>query len=363
MVTGFWKNLKKPIYALAPMADVTDAAFRQIIAKYGKPDIMFTEFVSCDGLQSTGQAKLLVDFIFEESQRPIVAQIFGSKPDNFYKTALLVQKLGFDGIDINMGCPDRKVEKQGAGAALIKTPKLAQEIVAATKKGAGNLPVSIKTRIGYAKNELDTWLPALLATDVVAITLHARTRKEMSSVPAHWNVIADAVKIRNSYDNSEDKTLILGNGDVLSIAEAKEKLKKTNADGIMIGKGIFGNPWLFKDCHVRHYEEAEGRRSNPVGLVNTNPTESRLSRDNADCAPGSQFSQNDAAKNRLLVMVEHTKLFEKLLGEHKNFGIMKKHYKAYVTGWQGAKDLRAKLMDNASDATAVEKIVNEYLKN
>ncbi len=145
MSTGFWKKLKKPIMVLAPMANVTDAAFRQIIAKYGKPDVMYTEFVACDGLMSAGQKKLLVDFMYTEAERPIVAQIFGSKPENFYKTALLIQELGFDGIDINMGCPDRNVEKQGAGACLMKNPQLAQEIIRATKRGAGKLPVSVNT--------------------------------------------------------------------------------------------------------------------------------------------------------------------------------------------------------------------------
>src|SRR3989344_3628894 len=126
MVTGFWKKLKKPIFILAPMANVTDAAFRRIIAKHGKPDVFWTEFVSCDGLCSGGKERLLVDLWFSKKERPIVAQIFGSRPENVYKTAQLVVELGFDGIDINMGCPDRGVERQGAGAALIKNPKLAQ---------------------------------------------------------------------------------------------------------------------------------------------------------------------------------------------------------------------------------------------
>ena len=161
MATGFWKKLKKPIMALAPMANVTDCAFRQIIAKYGKPDVMWTEFVSCDGLQSKGRANLLIDLSFTKKERPIVAQIFGAKPENFYKTALLLRELGFDGIDINMGCPDKNVEKQGAGAKLMKNPELAREIIRAAKRGAGALPVSVKTRIGYNKNELAAWLPAL----------------------------------------------------------------------------------------------------------------------------------------------------------------------------------------------------------
>lgn len=302
---------------LAPMANVTDAAFRRVIAKYGKPHVMFTEFVSCDGLMSPGRDKLLVDFMYTEAERPMVAQIFGSKPENFYKTALLIQELGFDGIDINMGCPDKNVEKQGAGACLIKNPALAQEIIRETKRGAGKLPVSVKTRIGYNKNTLNEWLPILLETELAAITIHARTRKEMSSVPAHWDVIADAVRIRDEYDNSPDKTLILGNGDVKDLADAEEKIKITGADGVMIGRGIFGNPWLF---------------------AGKTPT----------------------IEEKLRVMVEHTYLFEKLLVEHKSFDIMKKHYKAYVNGFDGAKELRIQLMEGAKTAADVERIVASF---
>lgn len=322
MQTGFWKKLKKPIMVLAPMANVTDAAFRRIIAKYGKPDVTWTEFVSCDGLMSPGQKKLLVDFMYTEAERPIVAQIFGSKPENFYKTALLIQELGFDGIDINMGCPDKNVEKQGAGACLIKNPKLAQEIILATKRGAGNLPVSVKTRIGYNKNSLSEWLPALLETEPAAITIHARTRKEMSLVPANWATVADAVRIRDEYDNSENKTLILGNGDVKDLADAEERIKISGADGVMIGRGIFGNPWLFNR--------------------------------NVD------YAQIPIAE-KLKVMIEHTYLFEQILGEHKNFDIMKKHYKAYVNGFDGAKELRIKLMEGAKTAADVERITNDHL--
>ncbi|MBI2048291.1 MAG: tRNA-dihydrouridine synthase family protein, partial [Parcubacteria group bacterium] len=206
---------------LAPLADVTDAAFRRIIAKYGKPDIMWTEFVSADGLFlrpvrkslplgkrsnfeeiafSNGVAvdnPLLRDLLYTENERPIVAQFFTAKPEMMEKAAQLAVKLGFDGVDINMGCPDRGIEKQGAGAALIKNPTLAREIIRAAKRGAGELPVSIKTRIGYNTNEIETWLPELLKEKPVAITFHARTRKEMSKVSAHWDVVKRAIEIRD----------------------------------------------------------------------------------------------------------------------------------------------------------------------
>jgi nifR3 family TIM-barrel protein len=314
----FWNKLKKPILVLAPMADVTDVAFRRVIAKYGKPNVMWTEFVSADGLARApeeGRQKLLKDLEYSETERPIVAQFFTSHPEYMKEAARLAKELGFDGIDINMGCPDKGVERQGAGACLIKTPALARELIRAAKEGAGGLPVSVKTRAGFNKIELETWLPELLAEDPAVITLHARTRKEMSQVPAQWNLVKRAVEIKNELGK---KTLIFGNGDVKNISEAREKIEQTGADGVMLGRAIFGNPWLFSE-HIPTLEE------------------------------------------KLRVLVEHTHLFEKLLGDVKNFAIMKKHYKAYVNGFDGAGELRTKLME-AQDATEVEKIVEDFLK-
>lgn len=318
------------------MSNVTDAAFRFIVAKYGKPDVTWTEFVSCDGLQSKGQERLLIDLKYSSKERPIVAQIFGSKPINFYKTAKLLKKLKFDGIDINMGCPDRNVEKQCAGAAMMKNHKLAEECIKETQRGAGKLPISVKTRIGFNKNELDTWLPALLETDLAAITIHCRTRKEMSDVPARWEHVAEAVKLRDKYN---PKTLILGNGDIVNIADANKKICDTGADGVMIGRGIFGNPWLFKNCH---------------SLASSAPSPFRGG------AGGGVYSPS--VKEKLLVMAEHTHLFEKLLTDYKSFSIMKKHFKAYVNGFNGAKELRIKLMATKS-AKEVEDLIKKHLAN
>ncbi|OGI84645.1 hypothetical protein A3A92_02855, partial [Candidatus Nomurabacteria bacterium RIFCSPLOWO2_01_FULL_37_49] len=299
---NFWKKLKKPILCLAPMADVTDCVFRQIIAKYGKPDIFFTEFVSADGLaHPIAREKLLIDLKYSENERPMVAQIFGSKPDNIRKASALCKELGFDGIDINMGCPDKSIEKQYAGAAMIKNPKLIREIIRAAKEGSEGLPISVKTRIGYNKNEIETWIPVLLKEDLAALTIHLRTRKEMSSVSAHWELMKRVVEIR---DEMRVETLILGNGDVLNLEDAKQKVKETGCDGVMLGRAIFGNPWLF------------------------------ASKEYIPSTP-----------EKLKVLVEHTKLFEEMLGQHKNFAIMKKHYKAYVNGFDGAKELRIKLME------------------
>jgi nifR3 family TIM-barrel protein len=323
MHKGFWEKLKKPIFALAPMANVTDAAFRRIIARQGKPGVFWTEFVSVDGLLSSGREKLLMDFWYTEAERPIVAQIFGSKPDNFREVAGLIRELGFDGIDINMGCPDRAVEKQGAGAALIKEPELAAAIIRATQEGAGDLPVSVKTRIGYNKAEMEKWLPHLLESGIAALTVHLRTRKEMSDVPAHWDLAPFAAALRDKYS---PETLILGNGDVKNLSEAADKIRASGMDGVMFGRGIFGNPWL--------------------------------------------FSENGAPPlpERLRTMLEHTELFEELYksnrpygeGALKNFDVMKKHYKAYAHGFDGAKELRMKLME-APDASGVRAITEEFI--
>ena len=305
---------------LAPMANVTDAAFRSIIAKYGKPDVMWTEFVSADGLAlapEEGRKKLLKDLEYSEAERPIVAQFFTSSPEYMKKAAELAKNLGFDGVDINMGCPDRTIEKQGAGAQLLKDASRSRELIRAAKEGAGDLPVSLKTRIGYNKPELEEWLPEVLKENPSAVTIHARTRKEMSKVPARWEFVKRAVEIRNEASSG---TLIFGNGDAVGIDDARRKCEETGCDGVMLGRAIFGNPWLFSYSH-----ELE-----------------------------------NSVEDRLRVLVEHTKLFEKLLGGVKSFAIMKKHFKAYVNGFDGAVDLRAKLMETES-GEGVERIISDFL--
>lgn len=336
---NFWTQLKKPVFVLAPMADVTDAAFRQIITKYGKPDVVWTEFVSADGLaHPKAREKLLVDLKYSEAERPIVAQIFGGRPENIKTAAALCRELGFDGVDINMGCPDKKVEKQCAGAACMKDYSLAKEIIRAAKEGAGGLPVSVKTRIGYNKNEIDAWIPVLLEQDIAVLTIHLRTRKEMSDVPAHWELMPRILELR---DKIAPQTLIFGNGDVKDLEDAADKVKKYRCDGVMLGRAIFGNPWLFAEEQTPLHSPLSGGK--PIIPPLTRGGEVGL-------------------REKLNVMLEHTKLFEELLGEHKNFAIMKKHYKAYVNGFDGAKDLRIRLMD-AKDYREVEDITHGFLEN
>src|SRR3989344_5951911 len=253
-MSSFWNKIPKPIFVQAPLANVTDVSFREIIAKHGKPDVFFTEFVSADGLCSKGREVLLRDLRFTENQRPIVAQFFGAQPEHIKKCAELAAELGFDGVDINMGCPDGSVEKQGAGASLMKNTKLARELVRAAKRGAPNLPVSVKTRTGYSRPDLEKWLPEILKEDPAVVTVHARTRKEMTKVPARWGFVKMAVEIRDElalrHAQGKNRTLIFGNGDVKDLAEARIRVKETGCDGVMLGRAIFGNPFLFskKKC-------------------------------------------------------------------------------------------------------------------
>jgi nifR3 family TIM-barrel protein len=319
---NFWKNLKRPVMVTAPMSGVTDEAFRIMFLKYGKPDVFWTEFVSADGLFSKGKKYCLEILKFDPAERPIVAQIFGSDPLYFEKAAEAIAELGFDGIDINMGCPDRDIEKRGGGAALMNNYALAKEIIRATKKGAGSIPVSVKTRIGYEKNQIAEWIPALLEENIAALIVHFRTRNELSTPPAHWELAQEIIKLRDSYS---PETLIIGNGDVKSIEEARQLAQKTGLDGVMIGRGILGNPWFFSDR---------------VPLLS----------------------------ERLNAVIEHAEIFDefhkkdiKKNGCCKQFDSVKKHFHAYTKGFNGAKDLRENLM-KVKNASEARKVIENFLK-
>ncbi len=348
--------------AVAPMADVTDAPFRRLIAKYsshkrqdgsiGGPDVMWTEFVAADGLvraTEEGKKKLLADLIYSEEERPIVAQLFTSNPEHMEKAANLCLDLGFDGIDINMGCPDRSIEKQGCGSAMIKTPEVARGIIRAAKRGAcsdksDGIPVSVKTRLGYNEDQLEQWLPTILEENPAALTIHARTRKELSKVPARWGRLADAVEIRNRINPD---VLLLGNGDVLSIADAEEKVQISGVDGVMIGRALFGNPWFF---HPKKELPVHLKALPTKGVNRDTLYEER------DLVDGMEYV---SIEERLRVLVEHSYLFVELL-PFKNFSVMKKHYKAYVNSFKNAAELRAELME-LNSPEEVEQAVERFL--
>ncbi len=312
------------------MADVTDIAFRATLAKYGKNSanknqvVFWTEFVSADGLcNKVGKKHLAHILKFSKAENPIVAQVFGARPENMEKACRLISKLGFDGIDINMGCPDKSVVKQGAGSALIKTPALARETIRSAIIGANGLPVSVKTRIGFNKEEIDTWIPELLKEDISALTIHARTKKQMSKVPADWNYVKRVVEM---VKKSGKDIPVIGNGDVKSIKEGKERIKETGCDGVMIGRGTFGNPWFFS-----------GREDKDISI-----------------------------KEKVLALKEHIKIFDQKLlkTKDKTFPVMKKHFKSYINGFapeagrDGAKELRNKLMETETVKEALAILTN-----
>lgn len=284
------------------MEDVTDTVFRQIIAKCGKPDVFFTEFTNVEGMCSKGRDSVGKRLQFTKIERPIVAQIWGNNPKNYFETAKLIKKMGFDGIDINMGCPEKSVIKKGSCAALIDNHKLAREIILATREGAGGLPISIKTRIGIKNIQTEEWTSFLLKFNLDALIIHGRTVVEMSDVPAHWDEIEKVVELR---DSLKLETLIIGNGDVKDLKDAMWKYKKYKVDGIMIGRGIFNNLWLFDK--------------------NVNPA-------------------NISYQEKLKLLIKHIELFDKTWGRTKNFSIMKKFYKIYISAVPDAGEFRTKLM-------------------
>jgi nifR3 family TIM-barrel protein len=320
MRVDFWQQLPTPFFVLAPMEDVTDAAFRRLIAEHGKPDVMYTEFTSADGLtlaDKAGRKKLLKKLAYSEEERPIVAQLFSAVPERMEKASALARELGFDGVDINMGCPDKSVEKQGCGSAMIKNPALAVEVIRAAKRGSEGLPISVKTRAGYARDEeLDTWARVLLAEDIAALAIHARTRKDMSKVPARWELVRRTVEIRDAMGAD---TFVIGNGDVKDIADAHAKAKEYGCDGVMLGRAIFGNPFLFS--HSRELE--------------------------------------NSAQGHIQTLMRHLGLFDELLSDTANYATMKKHFKAYITGWDGAKELRMRLMETESPEEALAVLAEE----
>lgn len=345
MEKTLWQRLNKPIIGLSPMDGVTDVVYRTIQKKYGNPDILYTEFTSVEGICHNAN-RLLRDFTYTEEQRPIIAQVFGSTPEYFKQTAILLCELGFDGIDINMGCPAKTMHKQGSGAQLINTPELAKEIIRQTRQGitdyengmrskdcldlsprileevkkrnkaVGNWPkkvaLSVKTRVGFNTPVTKEWIKALLEESPEAIALHGRTLKQQYSGSASWEEIGKAVEIAKG-----SGTLILGNGDVNSYQEALEKVETYGVDGVLIGRGSFGNPFV--------------------------------------------FNKEKTDINIFEVALEHCRLYEETYkddGKNK-FLPMRKHLGWYAKGIKQAKQVRMKLF-RAESADEVERVFKEF---
>jgi nifR3 family TIM-barrel protein len=316
---NFWHTLEKPIFILAPMEDVTDTVLRRVIARSGKPHVFFTEFTNVEGMFSKGERLVNQRLQFTEEERPLVAQIWGTRPENFYKAAKKLIDMGFDGIDLNMGCPAAGVMQKGACSGLINNRPLAKEIIDATKAGAeGYIPVSIKTRLGFRAIDF-AWIQFVLEQKPAVLTVHARTVSEMSKVPAHWDKLKTVVEMRNAM-NSE--TLIIGNGDVKSLSEARQKVSEAGADGAMIGRGIFENPYLFAEN---------------VTLSDKTPEE------------------------KMHLLLEHMQLWTDTWGETKHFPVLRKFFKVYASGFPGAQELRIQLMETQNPAET-EQIVAAFLQ-
>jgi tRNA-dihydrouridine synthase len=301
-------DLPKPFLILAPMYDVTDTVFRRIIADMAAPDLFFTEFVNVDGLQSAGRQKIIHRLKYSDEERPIIAQIWGKQPDNYRQTAKELVDMGFDGIDINMGCPDKAVLKNGCCGALIKDHELAGEIIEQTRRGAGDkIPISVKTRIGFRELNKD-WLKFLLGQNLSMLSIHLRTVREMSKVPAHWELMS---QIREMRDQLSPDTLLVANGDVQTRQQAEELAKKHKIDGVMIGRGVFSDPYVF-----------------------------------AKKSPWDDMP----AKDKIALYQKHVEQFAKTWENNERpIVTLNKFCKIYINGFEGAKELREDLM-HAKDA-------------
>ena len=308
---NIWQELPRPFLILAPMEGVTDLAFRQVGAKAGRPDLFYTEFTNVSSYASEkGRHNALERLAITDSDKPIIAQIWGKNPDHFSELSGALESLGFAGVDLNFGCPDKHVNKAGGGAAMIKTPELAVDCYRKVK-AATSLPVSIKTRLGFSfVDEYKTWIPTLLAEHPAVLTVHLRTRKEMSKVDAHYELIPEILKMRAEI-SPETKLII--NGDIKDRAAALElHAKYPGVDGFMIGRGVFSNPYCFTD-HVATREEL-------MELLNL-----------------------------------HLDLYEEQMALHGlPYEPLKHYYKIYINNFPGASDLRAKLMETHSVPEARE---------
>lgn len=340
----FWNTLPTPILGLSPMDGLTDHPFRTITKKYGHPAVMYTEFTSVEGI-CHGAERLLREFMYGEDERPVISQIYGTTPEYFRQTAILLCQLGFDGIDINMGCPAKNVAHSGAGAALIKNPTLAQAIIAATKQGVTDwmngatvvdcpditkdiraaveersiekdtrtlVPVSVKTRVGYNEPVIETWIPTLIETGVAAIALHGRTLSQQYSGLANWELIGQAAEMLKGTG-----IRILGNGDIDSYNTALERCSTYHLDGVLIGRGALGNPFIFQET----------------------------------VPPHSIFA----------IALEHAQLYEQAFSHQEKYTFlpMRKHLSWYVRAIPNATQIRTRLV-LSQNAQEVEQILRDF---
>lgn len=313
---NIYKQLEKPIIALSPMEGITDCVFRQIVIRSSRPCLVYSEFINVDGFNSKGRENVSKRLRVLDGDTPIVIQLWGLKPENFKKTAEVIRKEYpvFGGIDLNMGCSVRNVVSRGAGAGLINNPTLAKEIIQATKDGAGGLSVSVKTRIGYRDINTKEWIGFLLEQDLDVISVHGRIAKQGYTGSVDWDEIGKVVKLR---DGMKKDTLIFGNGDIRSLKEAEEMVKRYCLDGILIGRGAWNNPWIF-----------DGRNIDEISLEEKRGT-----------------------------LLEHIQLYIDVYGSG-NIYELRKFFKTYINGFKGANSIRQEMMSIQGGEELVE-----YVKN
>lgn len=367
-MTSFWRTLPQPIIGLSPMDGVTDAAFRLIVTRQGRPDVTFTEFTSVGDI-CRGPDFLLSSLVYSEEERPVVAQLYGKDPDLFYQAAQVVCELGFDGLDINMGCPSRNVASSGSGAGLIKTPDLAHAILKAARQGitdwvAGrslaaiglkqsrveliramnrqrsgcpdaprrNIPLSVKTRLGYDSVVVERWISHLLEEQPAVISVHGRTLQQMYRGEADWAAIGRAAQVA-----SGTRTLLLGNGDLQSMQDVVTRVREAKVQGVLVGRGALGSPWFF-----RNKEEARA-----------------LARTSDEAGQRLGDVQVELAE-RFRVMLDHARQFEAVFGGDR-FPRMRKHLGWYCKGFRHAAAMRARMV-RASSSADVERLVAACLQ-
>jgi tRNA-dihydrouridine synthase len=342
---NIWQELKKPFLVLAPMEGVTDIVFREVVAKAGRPDLFFTEFTNVSSYASEkGRANALERLEVRDGEQPIIAQIWGKNPEHFATVAGALEGLEFAGVDLNFGCPDKNVNRAGGGAAMIKTPELAVECFR-NARNATRLPVSVKTRLGWSSvDEYQEWLPVLLREHPTALTVHLRTKKEMSKVPAHYELIPEIIQMR---DEISPETKLIINGDIKDKKHAMElHMKYPEVDGFMIGRGVFANPYCFTEhqptqeellellkLHLDLYEE---RASGFLRSIRDNGSDRRSE-------PRNDGSERGGDEKKYL--------------RASSYEPLKHFFKIYINNFPGAGELRAKLMETHSveEARAVLK--------
>lgn len=252
MKENFWRDLPRPFFILAPMEEVTDVVFRHVVSEAARPDVFFTEFTNSESYcHPDGIKSVRGRLTFTEDEQPIVAHIWGDKPENFRQMSIGMAEMGFKGLDINMGCPVPNVVQNGKGSGLIRRPDVAAELIQAAK--AGGLPVSVKTRLGFTEvDEWKSWLKHILEQDIVNLSIHLRTRDELSKVDAHWELIPEIKKLR---DEVAPDTLLTINGDIPDRQTGLDLARQYGVDGVMIGRGIFHNPFAFEKETKEHSSE------------------------------------------------------------------------------------------------------------